>query len=148
MNILTKKELARRDASNARRRLLLKSRKDAGQCQCGKPAEKNPKGGLYCQCKACRRKNNAISRQAYHTGPKGRPPRQEPPMDRRLKDRRGVRRRYVRDGMGREAWWWLASMVVSGRPKLLRFSVDKHGDLAAFRLAVKCREEWERAELL
>jgi len=64
-------------------------------------------------------------------------------FDRRLKDSTGVLRRYLRDGMGREAWWWTASAYVNGKTKMRRFSIDKHGDLGAHRMAMRQRLDWE-----
>jgi hypothetical protein len=38
-----------------------------------------------------------------------------------------------RDGLGREAWWWIANIDINinGRQVSRRWSVDKHGDRGA-----------------
>ena len=50
-----------------------------------------------------------------------------------------------RDGLGREAWWWIANAIIGGKQRSRRWSVDKHGDRGAWRLAVAQRWEWEKA---
>ena len=49
-----------------------------------------------------------------------------------------------RDGLGREAWWWIANAYISGKQRSRRWSVDKHGDRGAWRLAMAQRLEWEK----
>ena len=72
--------------------------------------------------------------------------RKEAKLDLRLKDRTGVRRRLERDGMGREAWWWIASAYFEGKQHIRRWAVTAHGDREAQRLAIEQRQEWEQLQ--
>ena len=49
------------------------------------------------------------------------------------------------DGLGREAWWWIANAVIGGKQRSRRWSVDKHGDRGAWRQAMAQRRAWEQS---
>jgi hypothetical protein len=67
----------------------------------------------------------------------------EAKLDLRLKDLTGVRRRMERDGMGREAWWWIATALIDKKQHSRRWSVTAHGDRESRRLAIAQRKEWK-----
>ena len=147
---LTPEERAWRDRqrrliANLKLREKVAAARKRGLCRCGGKLDKKPGGKRnYSTCPECREKGKAAATRYYHEGPlppKGRPPTK---LDGRLKDQTGVRRRLERDGLGREAWWWFASALVDGRQRMRRWSVDKYGDLGAYRLAKAQRREWER----
>ena len=147
MNVknITKKEKARRDKANAARREKTANLKKKGLCRCGAPLRRRVSGRPYCLCVTCHEKSKKAAMLYYWIGPaRQRKPVKETVIDRRLKDLKGVRRRYERDGLGREAWWWLVSSYVDGKMRMRRFAVAKYGDREARRLAVAQRDEWER----
>ena len=136
---LTKKERERRQAANARRLQLQRDRRSIGLCGCGNSTSSNPRTGKrYACCDKCRE----IARRSYQ----GKRPvvLKQAKLDMRLKDRTGIRRRMERDGMGREAWWWIATAYISNKQLTRRWSVTAHGDREARQLAIAQREEWKR----
>jgi len=136
---LTKKERERRESANARRLQLQRERRRNGLCSCGTETSANPRTGKrYACCDTCRAAARRSYRE-YHPLPL-----KEAKLDLRLKDRTGVRRRLERDGMGREAWWWIANAHFGGKQHSRRWSVTAHGDREARRLAIAQREEWQR----
>jgi hypothetical protein len=78
----------------------------------------------------------------YH-GLRESPEKKDIVFDKRLTDQVGVKRRLLRDGMGREAWWWTASIAINGEQRHARFSIEKYGDRGAHSLAKRKREQWE-----
>ena len=150
MSLTTKqraeREKQRRDAANARMREKVAAARKRGICRCGGKLDKKPGTRRnYSTCPDCREKGKTSALRYYREGPL--PPRVRPPvkLDGRLRDSTGVRRRLERDGFGREAWWWFASAVINGRQRIRRWSVDKYGDRAAWRLAMAQRLEWEQS---
>lgn len=138
---LTKKERKRRQSANARRLQLQRERRLNGLCGCGTETSSNPRNGKrYACCDSCRA---AARRNYYERHPVAL---KVAKLDRRLKDRTGVRRRLERDGMGREAWWWIATAFFAKKQRIRRWSVTAHGDREAFRLAVAQRQEWEQLQ--
>jgi len=136
---LTNKERERRESANARRLELQRERRRNGLCSCGTEISANPRTGKrYACCDTCRAAARRSYRE-YHPLPL-----KEAKLDLRLKDRTGVRRRLERDGMGREAWWWIANAHFAGKQHSRRWSVTAHGDRDARRLAIAQREEWRR----
>jgi hypothetical protein len=134
---LTKKERERRESANARRLQLQRDRKRRGICGCGKSTSANPRTGKrYACCDTCRAAARRSYREYHPVALK------EAKLDLRLKDRTGVRRRLERDGMGREAWWWIATANFGGKQRSRRWAVTAHGDREARRLAIAQREEW------
>lgn len=139
-----KREKQRREAANARMREKVAAARKRGICRCGRKLDKKPGTRRnYSTCPACREKGKASATRYYHEGPL--PPRVRPPVkfDGRLKESTGVKRRLERDGLGREAWWWFATAMVDGRQRSRRWSIDKHGDREACRLAKEQRRQWE-----
>jgi len=135
---LTKKERERRESANARRLQLQQERRRNGLCSCGTETSANPRTGKrYACCDTCRAAARRSYRE-YHPLPL-----KEAKLDLRLKDRTGVRRRLERDGMGREAWWWIANAHFEGKQHSRRWSVTAHGDREAQQMAIAQREEWQ-----
>lgn len=141
---LTAKERARRDVQNKRYRERTRKLRRRGLCRCRRRLDKNPKTGRnYTLCAECREKSRRSANRYYREGKLAPRPRPEIKFDRRLKDQVGLRRRFERDGLGREDWWWVVNLVIDGKPRSTRFSIAKHGDMGAFQLARKKRDEWE-----
>lgn len=141
---LIEREKQRREAANARFREKVAAARKRGICRCGGKLDKKPSTHRnYSTCPECRKKAVASATRYYHEGPL--PPQARPPtkLDRRLRDSTGVRRRLERDGMGREAWWWIANAIIEGRQRSRRWSVDKHGDRGAWQQAIAQRKAWE-----
>lgn len=146
---LTPEERAWRDQqrrllANLRLREKVAAARRRGRCRCGGKLDKKPGSNRnYSTCPECREKGKTAATRYYHEGPL--PPKPKPPVkfDNRLRESPGVRRRLERDGLGREAWWWFASAIVGGKQRIRRWSVDKYGDLGAYRLAKAQRREWE-----
>ena len=139
------REKQRRQIANARMREKVAAARKRGICRCGGKLDKKPGTRRnYSTCPECREKATAAANRYYREGPL--PPRVSPPtkLDGRLRDSTGVRRRLERDGLGREAWWWFASINVRGFHSNRRWSVDKYGDRGAWRLAMTQRQEWEK----
>ncbi len=138
---LTEKERERRQAANARKLQLQRDRRSSGICSCGNSPSTNPRSGKrYACCDTCR----AAARRSYRE--RHPVPLKEAKLDLRLKDRTGVRRRLERDGMGREAWWWIASAYFDGKQHIRRWAITAHGDREAQRLAIEQRQEWEQLQ--
>lgn len=138
---ITEKERERRQSANARRLQLQKDRRSIGICSCGNSPSANPRTGKrYACCDKCR----AAARLCYYE----RHPvvLKEVILDFRLKDRKGVRRRLERDGMGREAWWWIANAFIDKKQYSRRWSVTAHGDRKAQQLAIAQRQVWEQLQ--
>lgn len=98
----------------------------------------------YSTCPDCREKAKASATRYYREGalkPQVRPPAK---LDGRLCDSTGVRCTLERDGLDREAWWWIANALVDGKQHSRRWLVDKHGDRGAWRQAMAQQREWER----
>ena len=139
------REKQRRKAANTRMREKVAAARKRGKCRCGGKLDKKPGTKRnYSTCPDCREKATASASRYYREGPL--PPRVRPPakLDGRLRDSTGVRRRMERDGLGREAWWWIANININGRQSSRRWSVDKHGDRGAWRLAIAQRQAWEK----
>ena len=139
-----KREKQRRETANARMREKVAAARKRGICRCGGKLDKKPGTRRnYSTCPDCREKAKASANRYYREGPL--PPRVNPPpkLDDRLRASTGVRRRLERDGLGREAWWWIANAVIDGHQRSRRWSVEKHGDRGAWRLAMAQRREWE-----
>jgi hypothetical protein len=139
------KEKQRRLIANAQMREKVAAARKRGICRCGGKLDKKPgTKRYYSTCPECREKAKVSATRYYHEGPL--PPKLKPPvkLDARLRDSTGVRRRLERDGLGREAWWWFASVAFHGRQQIRRWSVDKYGDRGAWRLAKAQRLEWEK----
>jgi hypothetical protein len=140
------REKQRRKAANTRMREKVAAARKRGKCRCGGKLDKKPGTKRnYSTCPDCREKATASASRYYREGPL--PPRVRPPakLDGRLRDSTGVRRRMERDGLGREAWWWIANININGRQVSRRWSVDKHGDRGAWRLAIAQRQAWEKS---
>lgn len=140
------REKQRREAANTRMREKVAAARRRGICRCGGKLDKKPGTRRnYSTCPACREKAAVSATRYYREGPL--PPRVRTPVkiDGRLRDSTGVRRRLERDGFGREAWWWFASAYIDGRQRTRRWSVDKHGDRGAWRLAMAQRRVWEES---
>ena len=138
------REKKRREVANAKMREKVAAAREHGICRCGGKLDIRPsKNRIYSTCPECREKAKASATRYYREGPL--PPHVRPPtkLDGRLRDEIGVRRRLERDGFGREAWWWFASAVIDGKQRVRRWSVDKHGDRGARRLAMEQRRDWE-----
>jgi hypothetical protein len=139
------REKQRREIANARMREKVATARRRGICRCGGKLDKKPATGRnYSTCPDCREKAKASANRYYREGPLE--PRVSPPveLDGRLRDSTGVRRRLERDGLGREAWWWIANAIINGKQYSRRWSVDKHGDHGAWWLAIAQRREWEK----
>ena len=135
---LTEKEWGRRQAANARRLQLQRDRRSRGICGCGKSTSVNPRSGKrYACCDKCRE----FARRSYQG--KRLVVLKKAKLDLRLKDLIGVRRRMQRDGMGREAWWWIATAYIENKQRSRRWSVTAHGDREARQLAIAQRKEWK-----
>jgi len=140
------REKQRRETANARMREKVAAARRRGICRCGGKLDKKPGTRRnYSTCPDCREKAVASATRYYREGPL--PPRVRPPvkLDGRLRDSTGVRRRLERDGLGREAWWWIANAIIDGKQRSRRWSVDKYGDRGAWRLAMEQRREWEKS---
>ena len=140
------REKQRRKAANTRMREKVAAARKRGKCRCGGKLDKKPGTKRnYSTCPDCREKATASASRYYREGPL--PPRVRPPakLDGRLRDSTGVRRRMERDGLGREAWWWIANININGHQSSRRWSVDKHGDRGAWRLAIAQRQAWEKS---
>lgn len=138
------REKKRRKKANAQMREKVAAANKIGICRCGGKLDIKPRTTkYYSTCPECRKKATVSATRYYQEG--ALPPRVSPPvkLDRRLRDSKGVRRRLERDGLGREAWWWITSAYVDGRQRVRRFSVDKYGDRGAWLLATAQRWEWE-----
>lgn len=142
-----KREKKRRKEANAQMREKVAAARKKGICRCGgkldlKPGTKK----LYSTCPQCREKAKVSATRYYREGPL--PPRVSSPvkLDVRLRDSTGVRRRLERDGLGREAWWWIANGTIDGRQRIRRWSVEKYGDRGAWRQAMAQRIEWENSD--
>lgn len=149
MNLTTKerveREKQRRRTANTRMREKVAAARRRGICRCGGKLDNKPGTEQnYSTCPDCREKATASATRYYREGPLQ--PRVRPPakLDGRLRDSTGVRRRLERDGLGREAWWWIANAVIGGKQHSRRWSVDKHGDRGAWRQAMAQRWEWEK----
>ena len=140
------REIQRRKTANTRMREKVAAARRRGICRCGGKLDKKPGTKRnYSTCPDCREKAVASATRYYREGPL--PPRVRPSakLDGRLRDSTGVRRRLERDGFGREAWWWIASIIIDGHQFSRRWSVDKHGDRGAWRQAMAQRVEWEKS---
>lgn len=149
MNVINnervEREKQRREAANTRMREKVAAARRLGICRCGGKLDIKPGTERnYSTCPDCREKAVASASRYYREGPL--PPREKPvaKLDGRLRDSTGVRRRMERDGLGREAWWWIANAIIGGKLHSRRWSVDKHGDRGAQRLAMAQRREWEK----
>jgi hypothetical protein len=141
---LVKKEKKRRLDANARMREKVAEGRKLGICRCGGQLDfKKGSTRYYSTCPLCRDKAKAQATRYYREGPL--PPRTKPApdLDMELYGCKGVKRRFERDGLGREAWWWCATCKVDGKVRIRRWSVDKHGDRGAWRLATIQQLEWE-----
>lgn len=140
------REKQRRKKANAQMREKVAAARKLGICRCGGQLDIKPgTTKYYSTCPECRKKATVSATRYYREG--ALPPRISPPvkLDMRLRDSTGVRRRLERDGLGREAWWWMASALFDGRQHVRRWSVDKYGDRGAWRLAMAQRREWEKS---
>lgn len=140
------REKQRRKAANARMREKVAAANKLGFCRCGGELDKKPGTTRnYSTCPECREKGSASANRYYREGPL--PPRVRPPtkLDGRLRDSKGVRRRLERDGLGREALWWIANMVINEKQHSRRWSVDKHGDRGAWQQAMAQRRAWKES---
>jgi hypothetical protein len=141
------REKQRRRKANAQMREKVAAARILGICRCGGKLDIRPRTKkYYSTCPECREKGKASANRYYREGPLD--PRMSPPLklDVRLSDSKGVRRRLERDGLGREAWWWIANANVNGRQRVRRWSVDKYGDRGAWRQAMAQRREWKKAK--
>jgi hypothetical protein len=142
---LVQREKQRRLEANARMREKVAEAKKLGICRCGSPLDFKPgTTRYYSTCPACREKGKVSATRYYREGPL--PPKSKPvvELDDRLTERRGVKRRLERDGLGREAWWWFAYSHIDRKQVCRRWSVDKYGDIGAWRLALAQRLKWEK----
>jgi hypothetical protein len=140
------REKQRRKKANAQMREKVAAARKIGICRCGGKLDIKPgTDKFYSTCPECREKATVSATRYYREG--ALPPKVASPvkLDGRLRDSKGVRRRLERDGLGREAWWWMASSLVDGRQRIRRWAVDKYGDRGAWRLAWEQRREWEKA---
>ncbi len=138
------REKQRRETANAQMREKVAAARRRGNCRCGGKLDKKPGTRRnYSTCPDCREKAKASANRYYREGPLQPPARPPAKLDGRLRDSTGVRRRLERDGLGREAWWWIANALIDGKQRSRRWSVDKHGDREAWRQAVAQRREWE-----
>lgn len=140
------REKQRRKKANAQMREKVAAARKIGICRCGGKLDIKPgTEKSYSTCPECREKATVSATRYYREGalpPKARPPVK---LDGRLRESTGVRRRLERDGLGREAWWWMANAIVIGRQRVRRWSVEKYGDRGAWRLAMAQRLEWEKS---
>ena len=138
------REKQRRKKANAQMREKVAAARKIGVCRCGGKLDIKPGSEkYYSTCPECREKATVSATRYYREGalpPKARPPVK---LDGRLRESTGVRRRLERDGLGREAWWWMANAIVNGRQRVRRWSVEKYGDRGAWRLAMAQRLEWK-----
>ena len=138
------REKQRRKKANAQMREKVAAARKIGVCRCGGKLDIKPgTEKYYSTCPECREKATVSATRYYREGalpPKARPPVK---LDGRLRESTGVRRRLERDGLGREAWWWMANAIVNGRQRVRRWSVEKYGDRGAWRLAMAQRLEWK-----
>ncbi len=140
------REKQRRKKANAQMREKVAAAREIGICRCGGKLDfKRGTTKYYSTCPECREKGKASANRYYREGPLE--PKVSPSvkLDVRLLDSTGVRRRLERDGLGREAWWWITNAIVNGRQRVRRWSVDKYGDRGAWRLAMAQRREWEES---
>jgi hypothetical protein len=143
---LVEREKQRRETTNARMREKVAAARRRGICRCGGKLDKKPGTRRnYSTCPDCREKAVASATRYYREGPL--PPRVSPPtkLDGRRRDSTGVRRWLERDGLGREAWWWIANANFGGKQRSRRWAVTAHGDLGAWRLAMAQRRKWEES---
>ncbi len=141
------REKQRRKDANAQMRENVAAARKLGICRCrGKLDIKPGTTKYYSTCPECREKATTSAKRYYREGPL--PPRMPAPvkLDGRLRDSTGVRRRLERDGLGREAWWWIANGSIEGRQRIRRWSVEKYGDRGAWRQAMEQRLEWENSD--
>ncbi len=141
------REKQRRKIANAQMREKVAAARKIGICRCGGKLDIKPgTTKYYSTCPECREKGTVSATRYYREG--ALPPKERPPtkLDGRLRECTGVRRRLERDGLGREAWWWMANAIVNGRQRIRRWSVDKYGDRGAHRLAMKQRRDWENSQ--
>lgn len=143
---ITPQERNQRENQNQRAREKRAKERRKGLCRCGERLSKNPKTKRnFTLCDTCRVVQSAAAARRYRGEKPAPAPRRPIKMDARLKDQVNLRRRLERDGMGRTDWWWVATATgVDGRQRSTRFSIARHGDLGAFRLARQKRDEWER----
>ncbi len=140
------REKQRREAANARMREKVAAARKRGICRCGGRLDMKPGTRRnYSTCPNCREKAKASATRYYREGPLPQQVSRPTKLDGRLRDSTGVRRRLERDGLGREAWWWIANAMIEGKQHSRRWSVDKHGDRGAWRQAVAQRREWKRS---
>ena len=137
----TKQERERRHRANQRKAILQKQRLAQGLCGCGKKTSIRPLTGKpYSTCDSCR----ASAKRRYQGQPK--PKEKVVRLDHRLRNTTGVLRRWDRDGMGREAWWWVASAFIKGKQMTRRWAVTAHGDAGARKLAQAQRDAWQASK--
>jgi hypothetical protein len=142
---LVEREKQRRLEANARMREKVAEAKKLGICRCGGTLDYKPgTTRYYSTCPKCREKGKISATRYYREGPL--PPKIKPEtvLDPRLPESRGVKRRLMRDGLGREAWWWFASSHIDRKLVCRRWSVDKYGDIGAWRRALSQRLKWEK----
>jgi hypothetical protein len=140
------REKQRRTKANAQMREKVAAARKIGICRCGGKLDIKPgTTRYYSTCPECREKATVSATRYYREG--ALPPKVRPSvkLDGRLRESTGVRRRFERDGLGREAWWWMANATVNGRQRVRRWSVEKYGDRGAWRLAMTQRLEWEKS---
>lgn len=140
------REKQRRKKANAQMREKAAAARKIGVCRCGGKLDIKPGSEkYYSTCPECREKAAVSATRYYREG--ALPPKVRPPvkLDGRLRESTGLRRRLERDGLGREAWWWMANAIVNGRQRVRRWSVEKYGDRGAWRLAMAQRLEWEKS---
>ncbi len=141
------REKQRRKVANERMREKVAAAGLLGICRCGGKLDIKPgTNRFYSTCPECREKAVASANRYYREGPL--PQRARPPtkLDGRLRDSTGVRRRLERDGLGREAWWWITNALIDGKQRIRRWSVDKYGDRRAWQQAMTQRREWEESK--
>lgn len=141
------REKHRRKDANTRMREKVAAARILGICRCGGKLDTKPRTKkYYSTCPECREKGKASANRYYREGPLE--PRVSPPvkLDLRINDSTGVRRRLERDGLGREAWWWIANGTIGGSQSVRRWSVQKYGDREAWRLAMAQRRDWKHSD--
>jgi hypothetical protein len=129
----TKQQLKQRKVQTVAAKVKKHDRMAAGLCCCGAHRELI----RWRMCASCREKARVMYYGVHAL------PRKKHPLSKNIpKDCVEVKRRNQADGYGNVNLWWVASCVVKKKMHCRRWSVNKHGDQKAFKLAFEQRQEW------